>query len=202
MSRLPKDPKRIKDLIRRYERDLANEIRKFGGIHDGAGRRYLLGRLYMMLGDIEGARKSFTWFQRMFPDDIGEPFHYLCWTLALYRAGESEDAAKKLAQTWFGNVYLVSRLLGVEQQKLDIRHGTNWELPEYVADGPLELLDLWDEDALVWAREVYDQAWFNRVRSQYLEIARRLETEPVGPERNRLVNEKFQLMRLDGTDMR
>jgi hypothetical protein len=197
VSHFPKEPKKIRERIKRYERDLANEKRKFGGIHDGAGNRYLLGPLYMLLGDIAGARKSFGWFQRAFPDDIGEPFHYLCWTLALYRASDHDSAAKKLAQTWFRNRYLVSRLLRLDEQQPAIRHSTNWEQPEYVEHGPSELLDLWDEKALLWARDVYEMAWFKQVRTAYLEIERRLESEPVGPERIRLVSERSRLVKLD-----
>lgn len=201
MNQFPKDPNKIKERIRRYERELANEKKKFGGIHDGAGKRYLLGPLYMRLGDFDGALKSFTWFQRTFPDDIGEPFQYLCWTLAFYRAGNSKNAERKLTQTWFQNPYLVSRLLDMEQQRLDIWHSTNYEQPEYVEDGPNELLGLWDEDSLAWARAVYERAWFKQLRVTYLEMKRRLQTEPVGPERSRLVRELHQVMALEGVEM-
>ena len=44
----------------------------------------------MLLGDIEGATKSYQWFEENCPDDIGEPFQYLCWALALYRSGNEK----------------------------------------------------------------------------------------------------------------
>ena len=141
-----------------------------------------------------------TWFTRTFPDDIGEPFQYLCWTLALYRSGDRKNAARKLAQTWFKNPYLVLRLLGTEQQKIDFWHSSNWEQPEYLEAGPSELLDLWNEDALAWAKEVYEEAWFKQVRATYLEMQRRLTNEPVGPERSRLVSEIYWLMALEGVE--
>ncbi|GIV76293.1 MAG: hypothetical protein KatS3mg050_0687 [Litorilinea sp.] len=200
MSPFPRDPKRIRERIKRYERDLASEKRRFGGYDDSTGKRYLLGPLYLLLGDVDGARKSFAWFQRTFPEDMGEPFQYLCWTLALYRVGDHDNAAKKLVQTWFQNRYLVSRLLGRDEQQPAIQHSTNWEQPEYVEHGPSELLDLWGESALLWARDVYETAWFKEVRATYLEIERRLESEPVGPERSRLVSERFRLIKLDGVE--
>ena len=196
MSQMPEDPKRIKQRISRYQRELDKEKRA-GGIRDGAGKRYLLGPLYLLLDDVDGALASYTWFQRTFPDDMGEPFHYLCWALALYRSGEIQKAAHKLAQTWFRNPYLIARLLDIEQPTLEIWHGSNWEEPAYVAEGPAELFDLWDEEAVAWARSVYQQGWFEQMRVKYLEIKRRLKDEPVGPQRSRLVSEMFRLKRLE-----
>jgi hypothetical protein len=118
MYQFPKEPKKIRQRIRRYERGLRKEYEKFGFIHDGFGKRYLLGPLYMILGDTPGAIKSFEWFEKTFPDDIGEPFQYLCWTLALYRSGDLEAAARKLRQTMLSNLYLIPHLLGSEQEEL------------------------------------------------------------------------------------
>lgn len=92
------------------------------------------------------------------------------------------------------------RLLGTEQQKIDFWHSSNWEQPEYLEAGPSELLDLWNEDALAWAKEVYEEAWFKQVRATYLEMQRRLTNEPVGPERSRLVSEIYWLMALEGVE--
>jgi hypothetical protein len=155
----------------------------------------------MLLGDVKGALKSFAWFDKEFPNDIGEPFQYLCWSLALYRSGDHQQAAAKLAQSWFKNPYLVVRLLGLDEERLDIRHGSNWEEPEYVTHGPAELLELWDADAVQWAEDVYDQEWFGRLRAQYVEINQRLMSEPVGPERSRLVRELYAMMELEGIDI-
>jgi hypothetical protein len=94
----------------------------------------------------------------------------------------------------------VERLLGIEESRPDIRYGTNWEEPEYVEHGPTELFGLWDDDALTWAGEAYEQTWFKEARTDYLEIERRLTNEPVGPERSRLVNRKFQLMKFEDVE--
>lgn len=52
---LPTDSKRIRERIRRYERALKRELDAGGG-GDGYGKRYLLGPLYMLLGDVDGRR--------------------------------------------------------------------------------------------------------------------------------------------------
>ena len=46
---------------------------------------------------------------------MGEPLDYLCWSLALYRAGDLEAAAKKLLQTMLRNLYLLPALLGINK---------------------------------------------------------------------------------------
>lgn len=72
---LPKDPRKIRERIRSYERELRCEKKEYGGYDNGAGKRYLLGPLYLLMGDFQGAIKSFRWFEKEFPDDGGESGH-------------------------------------------------------------------------------------------------------------------------------
>ena len=146
----PTDPRRIRDRIRRYERALKREL-DTGYRRDGHGKRYLLGPLYMLLGDVDGALASFDWYVEAYPDDGGEPYQYLTWALALFRGGRRPEAVHKLYQTMLKNVYLVPFVLGHEPRRLDIWHGSNWEWLEYAAEVPQELLSLWDDVALRWA---------------------------------------------------
>ena len=113
MYELPKEPSLIRERIRRYQRKLRVEKARWGMIRDGAGKRYLLGPLFLLLGDLDNALDCFRWFEAEFPDDCGEPGHHLCWTLALYRGGDHEAAARKLRQTMLMNLYLIPHLLGV-----------------------------------------------------------------------------------------
>ena len=76
----PQDPKKIRTRIRRYERSLRHEQERFGHIGDGSGKRYLLGPLYLLMDDTEGAHQSYIWYEQAFPDDSDEPLHLLCWT--------------------------------------------------------------------------------------------------------------------------
>lgn len=81
MSRFPTDPRKIKVWIKRYEDDLHKEKKKYRYISDDSGKRYLIGPMYLLLGDISGAVRSFESFEKEFSDDIGESFHLLCWAL-------------------------------------------------------------------------------------------------------------------------
>ena len=153
----PTDPKRIRERIRRYERTLKKELESgYGG--DGYGKRFLLGPLYMLMGDVDGALASFDWYEKAYPNDGGEPYQYLTWALALFRGDRRQEAFNKLYQTMLENLYLVPFLLGRNPQPLDIWHGSNLGWIEYAVEIPRELLSLWDDVALQWAREVSENS--------------------------------------------
>ena len=193
MFQFPKEPKKIRARIRRYERELRKERDKFGYIGDGYGKRYLLGPLYLLMDDVEGAVKSFEWCEQTFPDDVGEPVHFLCWSLALYRSGDRVQAAQRLRQTMLSNLYLIPHLLGRQQDELDIWHATNYEQTDYLEYVPAEIWALWDASALQWAEATYDSPELRAMRARYIEIQKQLKSEPRGPRRSALVDEAFRL---------
>ena len=198
MSYFPKDKKKIQERIKRYERELRKQQERYGFIHDGAGKRYLLGPLYLVKGDIDGAIASFEWFEKTFPDDVGEPFQYLCWTLVLYLHGDIKDASDKLLQTMLKNLYLIPHLLGLGQEKLDIYHSSNFDEKEYIIDyAQPEIFQIWDKKALDWAIEMYNSEKFIKVRKRFIGIYKQLKTEPVGPKRSQLVEESSALEHLN-----
>jgi hypothetical protein len=193
MYDFPQDPTKIRARIRRYERALCREQASYGFINDGGGKRYLLGPLYLLMGDTAGALQSFAWFAQTFPDDCGDPLQYLCWTLALYRGGDLEQAAAKLRQTMLSNLYLLPRLLGLAQDYIDMWYSSNLTEKAYSDDIPGEVLALWEPAALHWAHTVYASAPMQRVQRRYIAIYHQLKTEPPGSKRSRLVNEAFRL---------
>ncbi len=188
----PTNPKHIRGRIRRYERALKRELEEgYGG--DGYGKRYLLGPLYMLMGDVDGALASFDWYEKAYPDDGGEPYQYLTWALALFCGGHRQEAFNKLYQTMLENLYLVPFLLGRNPQPLDIWHGSNLEGLEYAVEVPQELLSLWDDVALRWAREVSEHPVVVEKVARYVAIHRELKSERRGPRRSALVHESFAL---------
>jgi hypothetical protein len=193
MYNFPQDPKKMRTRIRNDERALRREQERFGFIRDGAGKRYRLGPLYVLMGDMEGALRSFAWFAQTFPDDSGEPSHFLCWTLALYRTGQMEQATAKLCQTMLSNLYLIPRLLGLDQAVIDMWHPSNLSEKSYVDSLPDELFAVWEPSALQWVYSVYHREPMRRVRDRYIAIYTALKEEPHGPKRSRLVEEAFQL---------
>ena len=195
MYDFPKDPRKLRERIRRYERKFREEQREFGGIRDGAGKRYLLGPLYLLMDDMEGALLAYAWYEDQFPDDSGEPANHLCWTLALYKSGDLPAATAKLRETMLLNLYLIPDLLGEPQEPIDMWHGCNRSEIEYLEYIPPEFLSLWDHQALAWAKERYESGDFRRIRGRYIEIEKELATLPRGPKRSKLVEEAFALRR-------
>ena len=195
MYDIPKTPRGIRERIRRYERNLKKEKETFGAIHDGAGKRYLLGPLYLLAEDLDGALESFRWFEKEFPDDGGEPIHRLSWALALFRSGDHEGAKQKLREAMLTNLYLIPHLLGQTVQEIDMWHGSNLEEPSHLDEMPEEFFSIWDEGALRWAAQLYQGEEFQAVAARYIEIHRRLEDLRPGVERSRLVREASALKR-------
>ncbi|MCL4880420.1 MAG: hypothetical protein KJ064_27460 [Anaerolineae bacterium] len=198
MSLFPKRPATIQARIRSYENALKKEKRQFGTFDDSAGTRYLLGPMYLLLGDLKGALKAFRWFAKNFPDDSGDPMHLLCWTLALYQSGDQEGAKKKLQQTMLSNLYVIPHLLGMEQEPLDIWHGSNIAEQGYLRYIPPEIFALWDEPAREWLRTTYESPDIQQIRERFIEIYHALKTEPRGPKRTELVKEAGKLQGWDG----
>lgn len=197
MYQFPKGPKKIRERIARYERELLKEYNTYGAIDDSSGKRYLLGPMYLLAGDLSEAIRSFEWFEQTFPDDMGEPAHLLCWALALYHSGDTAKASRKLLHAMLSNLYMIPHLLGQEQNQLDIWHSSNFEGKDYVQYVPPEIWALWDEAALQWAQETYNKPGFRQARARYIEIFKQLLSEPRGPGRDRLVNEAFELQRVE-----
>jgi hypothetical protein len=193
MSLFPTDPRKIRSRIRSYERSLKKEYDLHRAYDDSAGKRYLLGSLYLLLGDIEGALKHYAWFEKNFDDDMGDPLDLLTWTLVLFRASDLDGALKKLRQTMLSNLYLIPHVLQIEQPEQDISHLSNLETTEYLAYIPDEVVKLWDATALDWLRENYQAEETQALRERFIEIQRQLKGEPVGEKRSKLVRESFAL---------
>ncbi len=94
------------------------------------------------------------------------------------------------------NLYLISRLLGREQDKLDIWHGSNYAEEEYLEYVPPEIWALWDADAMRWAQETVDSPQLCQVRARYIAIYEQLESEPPGLWRSAMVDKVFRLGRI------
>ena len=188
MSRFPTDPKKIRASIKRYEKNLRTE-----NYRDGSGSRYLVGPLYLSIGDLEGARQYYEWYEKEFTDDMVEAFNHLCWTLVLLRSGNLKEARIKLIRTYLGNNFIIPAVLGIPHGQPELKRGCNWEDEDYVSEGNLRLLVLWSAEELVWLRAEWENPAFQRIRKRDLEINQALSTEGVGERRSQLVSEQYGL---------
>jgi hypothetical protein len=191
----PSDPKKLKARIRSYERLLAKDM------GDGYGKRYLLGPMYLLLGDVEGALRHYAWFEEACLDDGGEPYHRLCWALALFKAGSGE-AERRLRDALYKNLYLIPHILGLKIPPYPIWHGSNLSEQAYANEMPAELRALWDNQAKNWAQIFYNSPSTQRDLKRYLNLNAQLRDERPGPKRSALLEEIWEVADPDATKRR
>lgn len=194
--KIPKRTETIKRRIKEYEDYLKAEKRRFGCYDDSGGIRYLIGPFYMLAGDIDGALRHYKWFTRVFPDDCGEPGQYLCWTLALYKSGNIKKAFIKFLHTLFMNPYVIARVIGIDYQ-LPFKPYSNIPTKEWAEYIPPEIYNLWDDEAAAWLKVSFYADKTQSLLHKYNDIGRRLEAEPMGPERSRLVRELSSMEKIE-----
>jgi len=151
---------------------------------DHQGVRYLLGPLYLRVGDVEAAIKH---LRRIAAEEVGSAF---CLALACLRAGRPEAVVGEALLTGFAlNGYLAPMLLAEPWQRLDAYHGTNMREPEWADDAREVLAPLWQEtpeSAAVlrqWWLAPEVVAW----RRDLDGVMVQLKNAPVGPAREVLV---------------
>ncbi|MGK5082979.1 hypothetical protein WDW37_06710 [Bdellovibrionota bacterium FG-1] len=188
MGFFPTDPKKLKTRIRSYERALRSPNND-----DGYGKRYLVGPMYLLLGDTSGAVKYYEWFTVSYSDDGGEPYNELCWALALYLAGDLARANRRLRRALFSNLYLVPYVIGIDLPPYPIWHGCNFAEPEYAHTIPSELVALWTKDALAWAKECYTAPELQRDLAQYLDLETQIKDAPIGQQRTELLRRAWAI---------
>ena len=67
------EQKKYRDRANRARRELLKEKEKFGAISDGSGKRYRVCVYFVLSGAPEKAAEFLDWFEKEFPDDVGEP---------------------------------------------------------------------------------------------------------------------------------
>jgi hypothetical protein len=77
MTDIPGDPKKIRARIRRYERRLEEERREFGCCHDGAGKRYFIGRAERLPEAVAKLRETMLQNRFLLPRLLGKNVHAL-----------------------------------------------------------------------------------------------------------------------------
>lgn len=169
--------KRFRDRAARLKRALVSEKRRFGAFDDSGGKRYRIGPLFALAGDLKEALAQFKWFDKQFPDDIGEPVHRLWWALALYRSGDIESANGKLLETLVRNLYLLSSLIGSPIARQDMWHSSNWDEPEYLSRVSPEFLPQLSEDERSWIGQQLESVLFRRVKDECVSTHHALLTE-------------------------
>ena len=185
----PSDPKKIQTLIRKIER----RFEKDENFRDGSGSRFLLGPLYLLKGDIQGALRSYNWFEERFSDSTDEPSAAHCWALTMHRTGNDEEALYRLRRTHLANPYMIPHILAIPHQQPQIWHGSSWQHEDYAVEGPAEFTSLWSQDEKAWLNTVWISKVFKVFVSLHTDLSAQLDRENVGPKRSELVERLYSL---------
>ena len=174
---LPHSAKKIRERAMRYRRSLINEEKNHGYISDGAGKRYLVGPLFVLADDLGKAIDYYKWYEEEFSDDSGEPLHYIYWALALFRVGNIKEAEKKLLEALVQNIYILFALTGMKIGKHDIWYGSNFEDPDYLFEIPEDMLPTLSEEERLWTQKMIESITFQRVLKEYIATFHALKYE-------------------------
>jgi len=189
--------KKIKLTIARYRRALNKEWKDHHFISDGAGKRFMIGPLYLRIDDTKGAMAHYKWFEKMFSDDSGEPFHRMGWTLTLHRSGFDHGAERMLLIAMLTNLYLFPLLFDEKPESYECGFGSNWTELDYITGAPEWMLKLWSSEEIEWAKGMYYSDQAVKIRERYITINEFLELERPGEKRSELVEESIKLERGD-----
>lgn len=182
----PKELKKAKTKISRYEKNFKRAQPFFD---DGGGTRFLLGPLYLLVDDIQGAVKHYKWFARKYSDSIDEPLHTLCRAVTFFRTGKTKEAEHFFRRAHLANTYLIVSLIGVPFYELQVRKSWMWDTKEYVLGLDPQFLNIFLESDLNWFRENWNQKEFQEFVKLHITLVEKLDKEPVGPVRSTLVSE-------------
>ena len=191
---IPDTDKKIRAKISSYKSALNREIRDYGCISDGYGKRYLIFPLLLVLNDMKKAEQHIQWHDSQFPDDMGEPVQMLCRSILTFRIGDINKASYELAETMFSNVYLLPWLLDEKVEPIDMRHLTNFSLLEYCEEVPHRVLESISEQEREWIYSCYHSEAFVKARTRYIEIYTRLKHVSEMDERVKLSDEADKLL--------
>jgi hypothetical protein len=194
MYHFPTDPKKIKQRIRRYERSL----RKDNPLHgDGYGKRFLLGPLYLMLGNVQDTLDHYTWYQNTYPNDGGYALNFLCWAITLFRHGDMVEAEMKIIKTILSNIHLIPFILGHKIPSLDSWEGRYYNELFEIEDFPHEILEYITSEEMEWIEALYNSPKLTIIRKKYIENDDQLQNLPRGEKRTKLCHELFAIRALD-----
>lgn len=173
---------------------LNKEMKTYGHISDGAGKRYLLFWLHFALNDLDKFEEYIDWYNQEFPDDVGEPAQKLCWAIGLRRMAKEVDAKKMLAELMLSNLYIIPQLLGESVEEYDMWHSSNYEHLDYYEYIPEELIALITKEDIAWINELHNSFVFRRMRKKHIEIYSQLKYVKDLESRKALLKESYLIM--------
>lgn len=191
----PKQIERIQKQIVQIKRSLALDKKLHGGFYDDSrGLRYASPGLYIKLKDYRGALRYFQWFDKNFDDDVGHPIFLFEWAIVLFKNDKIKEAEKMVLRTFFSNTFLMDAFLGKESLHLNIAEDSNWENHSWEENLNYQKTSPELTDFAQWLAEFTDSQKFYQYANVFMDIQRKLTTEPSGVTRSQLVSMRYTLL--------
>jgi hypothetical protein len=182
----------IKLRIEKFKKALARDKRMWGGqYHDGQGIRYIITAEFIKIKDYKSGLKYLKWFDKNFPDDSGYPIFLFEATLILFYCDKIKEAEEKAHRTFFSNTYLFDKFLEKATLQLDKNESSNWEFESLVDNFHYSKTEF--AEFAHWIEIILSSRTFLDKANEFIEIERKLKTEPVGQTRTKLVNRLLKI---------
>jgi hypothetical protein len=189
-----KQTEKVKAKIEQYKKALVADKKHWGGqYHDGQGIRYIIPEQFIKIKDYKGGQRYLNWFSKNFPDDSGYPIFLFEWIFILFKCGKLTEAENKAHQTFFSNTYLFDKFSGRELLQLEKDESSNWEFESLANGFPYSSLDTEFIEFASWTEHVLNSRTFLDKANEFIEIKRKLKTQPVGQKRIELVNQLWTI---------
>ena len=124
---------------------------------DHPGVRFLVPLLQLLAGQIDESQEYFSWYQKLYPNDLEDPGFQFSWALSLADRDEDKAAVEKYRKGMIQNLYLAPLLLDIPEPAPDIwQHNDRGDI-QYAADFLNSFGSIWERDAAAvrFLREVY-----------------------------------------------
>src|SRR6202008_2320699 len=127
---------------------------------DHPGVRFLIPLLQLLTGQIDESQEYFSWYQKIYPNDIEDPGFQFAWALSLVDRDEEKAAAEKYRRGMIQNLYLAPLLLDIPEPAPDIWQHNDRGNIQYAADFLNSFGLIWERDAAAvrFLREVYTES--------------------------------------------
>ena len=183
---------KIKLKIKKQREALVAEKRKYGGFHDGGGRRYYIADLYLQIHDYNGAITYKKWYDKNFPDDIGDAMVSFNWSVAYHGLNMIKEAEIYAIDTAFKNIYLHNLLLNKPVDKIEINKDDFVMLNNKVLE---EFKNIVSTTYLSWLSDFIETNNYKEPINKYISLNKLLANENNLKNRSKLLDSIDELMK-------
>jgi hypothetical protein len=132
--------------------------------------------LYLQIADYKGAITYKKWFDKNFPDDIGDAMISMNWAIGYHGLGKTKEAEVYTIHTSFQNIYLHGFLLDRSVERIDI-YEPGYDLLEYTKSQIKEFRKVVTKSYLDWLSGFVETDVYKIPINRFIAISKLLKDE-------------------------